>query len=478
VFTLMFFFLMLRHPPRSTLFPYTSLFRSGWFYGRYPFSNDPRQGRPHHFYDEARLLLGRMLPAGTRVRLTIEADATLPWYAIDLADFELVAPPAEAPAQAVSIVDFGADPAGRREASGAIEAAIAEGRRRGVAVWIPPGTFRLERHIIVDRVTISGAGPWHSVLRGRGAGLYGRNAPRGSERVVLRDFAIIGEVRERIDTAQLAGIGGALGGGSELRNLWLQHHKVGVWLDGPMRGLAVRGLRILDNAADGLNLRRGVSDAVVEDNFVRNSGDDGLAAWSHRDANHNLAYRNNTVVAPGLANGIAIYGGRDITVAGNVVADSLTQGGGIHLGNRFDAVPLGGEIRIDDNLIVRGGSFDPNWRFGVGALWLYALDAPIAARIRVRNLELVDSTLPALHVIGKRIDGLTLDTVRVRGAGGAVMQAQAPGSVVVRNVVAEGVAGAGLTACDPGFALVDGGGNRGWQPQLRSTCAEIAAGED
>src|SRR3712207_8359208 len=30
----MFFFLMIRRPPRSTLFPYTTLFRSGWFFFR------------------------------------------------------------------------------------------------------------------------------------------------------------------------------------------------------------------------------------------------------------------------------------------------------------------------------------------------------------------------------------------------------------------------------------------------------------
>src|ERR1043165_10224837 len=28
--SLLFFFLMIRRPPRSTLFPYTTLFRSGW----------------------------------------------------------------------------------------------------------------------------------------------------------------------------------------------------------------------------------------------------------------------------------------------------------------------------------------------------------------------------------------------------------------------------------------------------------------
>src|SRR5260370_40562219 len=34
LFVLLFFFLMIRRPPRSTLFPYTTLFRSGQFSGR------------------------------------------------------------------------------------------------------------------------------------------------------------------------------------------------------------------------------------------------------------------------------------------------------------------------------------------------------------------------------------------------------------------------------------------------------------
>src|SRR3712207_8065335 len=40
----MFFFLMIRRPPRSTLFPYTTLFRSGWFAARR--SMTPAAGRP------------------------------------------------------------------------------------------------------------------------------------------------------------------------------------------------------------------------------------------------------------------------------------------------------------------------------------------------------------------------------------------------------------------------------------------------
>src|SRR3712207_8810700 len=46
---ILFFFLMLRRPPRSTLFPYTTLFRSGRGQGRDPGDRRPRpaaRGRP------------------------------------------------------------------------------------------------------------------------------------------------------------------------------------------------------------------------------------------------------------------------------------------------------------------------------------------------------------------------------------------------------------------------------------------------
>lgn len=89
--------------------PVTS--RYGWYYGSYPFTNDPGAGRQHHFYDESRRLLGQTYPAGTRIRLSYGAS-TIPTYTVDLADFENVAGPAAAPANSVSITSYGADPTG------------------------------------------------------------------------------------------------------------------------------------------------------------------------------------------------------------------------------------------------------------------------------------------------------------------------------------------------------------------------------
>src|ERR1022692_5014369 len=42
--SLSFFFLMIRRPPRSTLFPYTTLFRSVWREQAYLFHANPRHG--------------------------------------------------------------------------------------------------------------------------------------------------------------------------------------------------------------------------------------------------------------------------------------------------------------------------------------------------------------------------------------------------------------------------------------------------
>jgi alpha-1,3-glucanase-like protein len=436
--------------------------RYGWYYGRYPFTNRPADGLPHHFYDEAPVMLGRTLPAGAVVRLMVGEDDAAAWYAIDLADFELVPPPLAPPSGSLSVVDFGANPTGVRDASSAIARAVRAGQAQRRPVWLPPGTFKLTRHIRVDQVEIAGAGPWHSVLRGAGAGIYGRTDGVQSRGVTLRDFAIIGEVTERIDRTQLSGVGGAMGAGSRISNLWIQHHKVGLWFDGPMDGITITGLRIVDNTADGLNFRGGVSKAVVENTFVRNSGDDGLAMWSHRRANHDNAFRSNTVIAPILANGVAIYGGRDIEVRGNLVADTVTQGGGLHVGNRFSAVPVAGTITLADNLVARGGVLDPNWRFGVGALWFYALDAPMTADIVVSDNDLVDSSYEAVQLLGKAITGVRVEDLRIRGAGTFAIQLQAPGEASFTRVTATGLGAAGVHDCGSGFVMRQGAGNSGW----------------
>jgi hypothetical protein len=413
--------------------------RYAWFYGKYPFSNNPADGMGHHFFDHARILLDRPLTAGTVVRLMRGPTDCADWYAIDLVDFENVPGPIAQYPHSLAVTNFGADPSGRIDARTAFAQAIAAASKAGRIVWVPPGRFRLDGHVSVDRVELAGAGPWYSILQGNGVGLYGHEAPDFSKSVKIHDLAIIGEVTERIDEMPLAAIGGALGGGSFIHDLFIQHVKVGAWFDGPFDGLTIRNLRVFDTTADGLNLHRGISHVLVENNLFRNTGDDGIASWAEGIANHDIEIRSNTIVSPILANGVAIYGGHDIQVSNNLVADTLTEGGGLHVGNRFHAVPLAGRIDLRGNLVVRAGSVDPRLNLGIGALWLFALDAPINAQINIESNTLLDSSEEAVLLFGRRIDGLALNGLHVYGAGGHLLEFRAPGSGTASGVSANGV---------------------------------------
>jgi len=438
--------------------------RYSWFYGQYPFTNNSTAGNPHHFYAESRALLGTELPAGTVVR--VEPGPGADHYTVDLADFELVAPPAEQPEGSVSVVDFGADPTGVAESADAFDRAIAAARAASGVVWIPEGTFKVSRHLIVDQVTLRGAGPWHSVLTGDGVGVYGKFVADGgpSRNVELHDFAIIGEVDKRVDSEQVNGIGGALED-SLISNLWIQRTKVGIWVDGPFDNLKIVDCRLLDFTADGVNFHRGVTNSSVENTFVRNSGDDGLAMWADTDQNVGNAFRGNTVVAPILANGIAIYGGKDITVEGNLVADTLAEGGGIHVGNRFGAVPAEGEFVITQNTVLRGGTLDLNWKFGVGAIWFDARELPLTAHITVTDMDLIDSSYEAVQLLNSSITDIHFEDVTIKGTGTHAIQVQTEGHASFRNVTASHVGGPGEIfncATAENFVIEDLGGNSGW----------------
>ena len=211
-----------------------------WFYSSYPFSNDPNGGTPHHFFDEVHAMTGEMA-IGTKVRVQLDAGDFAPSYTIDLADFEEVAAPIAEPANFLSITDYGADATGAADSTTAINNAIAAAKSQGKGVWIPQGTFSSTSHIIVDNVTIRGAGMWYSTLHGLNIGVYGNYAPNPSSNVHLSDFAIFGETIDRDDGAQVNGIGGAIGGGSTITNIWIEHTKVGMWFDGPFDGLTITG---------------------------------------------------------------------------------------------------------------------------------------------------------------------------------------------------------------------------------------------
>lgn len=456
--------------------PVTSKY--GWYYGGYPFNNNPGDTNPHHFYDETRTMFGSTLPAGSKVRLQVSSTSDSPTFTIDLADFEQVGAPIGKPSGALDVVsDFGADPTGASDSTAKIQAAVDAGKAQGRTVYIPQGTYDVRDHIVVDQVTLAGAGPWYSVLTGRdpsnrakAVGVYGKYANQGgSKNVTLKDFAIIGDIRERVDDDQVNAIGGALSN-STVDNVWMQHTKCGAWMDGPMDNFTIKNSRILDQTADGVNFHMGVTNSTVTNTFVRNSGDDGLAMWAESVPNVKNKFTFNTVVLPILANNIVTYGGKDITISDNVMADTLTNGGGLHVANRYPGVNSGqgtavsGTITAARNTLIRTGNNDYNWQFGVGAVWFSGLNEPVDATINVTDSEILDSSYAAIMLIEGATRGLHFDHVRIDGAGTYALQIQAPGTASFSDVTATNIGQSNpIHNCiGSGFEITRGAGNSGW----------------
>jgi hypothetical protein len=445
-----------------------------WYYGRYPFTNRPTDGSPHHFYDEVRTTFGSTFAAGTKIRLQVSSLMPVNAFTVDLADFELLAAPIAKPSGALDVVaDYGADPSGATDSTTEIQAAVAAASAQHKVVWIPQGNFRVTDHIIVDGVTLAGAGPWYSVLTGRRVGVYGKYVSSGapSQNVTLKNFAIIGEVMERNDNDQVNGIGGALSN-STIDNLWIQHVKVGAWMDGPMTNLTFTHNRILDTTGGGINLHDGVTNSTIENNFVRNVGDDGLAIWADTHQAVNDTFSRNTIAVPLLANNIAVYGGKDIDVTDNVVSDTVTNGGGIHIANRYPNVDVGhgtsvsGTFTLARNTLIRAGGSDYNWQSGVGAIWFDGLNAPIAgATLNVTDTDILDSSYAAIQFIEGPVGGVHFTNVNIQGTGTFAVQVQSQATASFDNVTAIGVGYSNpMYSCSgsAGATLAVGPGNSGW----------------
>ncbi|GAA4843119.1 glycosyl hydrolase family 28-related protein [Luteimicrobium xylanilyticum] len=447
--------------------PVTS--RYGWFYGGYPFSNSVGDN-PHHFYDEVRTMFSSTLPVGTKVRLQVSSTAASPSFTIDLGDFEQVAAPIAQPAGSLNVVtDFGADPTGATDATQAIQAAVNAGAAQGKTVYVPEGRFKVTDHVILDKVTLTGAGQWYSVLTGNRVGLYGKDASAGgSHDVTVSNLAIFGEVKERNDSDQVNGFGGAMSD-STIDSVWIQHTKVGAWMDGPMDHLTIENSRILDQTADGINFHLGVTNSTATNNFIRNTGDDGIAEWAEQPE-HDNTFTYNTIVAPVLANNIAIYGGTDITVSHNVVSDTVTNGGGIHIANRYPGVQgaaaIGGTITADSNTLIRAGNSDYNWQFGVGAMWFDGLNEAVNATIDVSNTDIIDSSYEAIQFIEGGTKTVHFTNVDIDGTGTFAIQAQATFAATFEGVTARHIGYSNAIyscqgAVNTGITLV-GSGNTGW----------------
>jgi hypothetical protein len=445
---------------------------NSWLYGAYTFTNNPsdvgnpQSAVPHDFYNDVRTMFPSVLPAGTVVKLQVDANDTAPWYAINTADFENVAAPLPKPAGYLDVTQapYNIDSSGVADATTLLQQAINDAQAAGSGVYLPKGLYKITAPIGLNKVGVAGAGEWYTELTGHNVEFQGNVGQ--TTNVTVHDLSIFGNVNVRDDSdGTVNGFNGGFNN-TTISDVWIQNQKVGAWIVGATTNLKLQNMRIQDTLADGINFDGGVTNSSVTNSFLRNTQDDGLAMWSSTTDSGDT-FDHNTVDSPGLANNIAVYGGTSNSVTNNLVQDTVTRGGGIHVGNRFGASALAGTTTISGNKLVRTGQFDPGWDYGVGAMWFFALDSAMTGAINISNNEIDNSPYEAYQFQGtleggKPISGVTITNDTVNGVGTYVFQNQTSGSATVSGLTATGVGVGGVEDCGSGFTLNQGAGNTGW----------------
>jgi len=443
--------------------------------GEMQWSNTP--GINHHrYFDEARVLLGQPVAAGTKLKLQWDANDSnpsgSPYVLIDLIETEAVPAALAKPSDYVSITNYGAVANDGADDTAAMTAAIAAVNGTTIkGVWIPEGAFDFKNGTrgttkirLPSGVSVKGAGMWRSTLQGPFAGIYLQGG-----NVTLSDFTIRAEETYRSNASGIAGVeGNALN--STLTNLWIQHTKVGFWLNDGTANALVSGNRVRDVWADGINVNGGARNTIVEQNSFRNTGDDGMAMWSKSlmggtGTVENVTFRYNTVQLPTLANGIGIYGGKNNTVSNNLVLDIVDNGSAIQFGTNHAPSAFTGTLTVSNNKLVRGGSYHHDFGYQIGAIWGYWVhNNGLASGLTVNvTSNLVDGSTYSGVFIEEPSNGVTMNyssnTILNSGTYGVHIRGSANGSATFNNNTVNVAPSGPFKNDSPSFTVTGSGNN-------------------
>ena len=450
----------------SRKIPLTSKY--SYLYGAYPFTNVPTAGTTRNDWNEVRLMPGDF-GAGELIRLQKDATDSATSYFIDLVDVEAVPAPLVRPPNFVSVTEFGATPGDAADDTSAFISAIAAAKARRKGVWIPDGDFVISASLDVSGVVIQGAGMWYSNLIGVDDYVPTHRVTlngRGSN-VTLSDFAIIGKLNYRNDAEGNDGIGGTYGTGSTIRNIWVEHTKVGAWIINS-EGLLVEGCRFRNTIADGINLAVGMRNTIVRNCSARGTGDDCFALWpaTYTAAVYSPGFnlvKNCTAQLPFLAQGFSIYGGE-----GNMVEDSaaidIPYGAGAFASTTFPTqFGFRGANAFWRLQITRSGGSD-------GTVGTVANLVNLSG-LRFQDIDVVDSATDGIKFTsynGKVLSDTTFDWITIARPGrsgsgyGIVEAAGSVGGATISNTAVVNPRNGGLLDSSSLFDLTRGPGNSGW----------------
>lgn len=419
--------------------------RHNWLYGdpgQNGQSNTPGTA-PHVFWEESRYFLTTPVKPGDQLDLRKQDSDTAAFYRIDLVDLEQAPAPLPEPAAGtfLSVTDFGANGSDQADDSDAILACIKAAGEQNKIVWIPAGTYhQSKRFELTGPITVRGAGMWHTNILGTEltkdfAGKMGFSL-RG-EGPKVSDLYL-----ECVPQTSRGGLGGKGFTGNatnwSVENVWITHTQVGFWMSVAHKGL-IRNCRVRFTYADAINLNRGASDNLVENNHVRGCGDDGLAILSETErkdppAKGNIL-RNNTVSAIWWGHNCDLAGGSGHLVENNLLADNAMMGVfTINMTSAFPNHPLSDSVVRRNALIRGGGNYVKQKR---GAAWILA-DSTTVTNVVIEENLIEAPMYSGIQITGKSAQKIIFKNNQINNPGenAIVITAKAQGSgEFVGNVI-------------------------------------------
>ncbi|GII31092.1 CARDB domain-containing protein [Planotetraspora mira] len=388
-----------------------------WLYGNETGPQNSPAAGPRHIYDEANVLLGTTVPAGSTIRLQKDAANTTN-YAIDFIDLEQVSPIANPDAAHYAV------PTGfsHQDVQNALDRARQDANL--VGVYLPTGDYQTtgKFNVYGKALKIVGAGPWYTrfyaptTQDNTDVGFDAQSSANGSS---FSGFAYFGNYVTRID-----GPGKVFNWSNvanmTIDNVWVEHTVCMYW-GANTDNVTIKNSRIRDTFADGVNMTNGSTGNLVSNNEARTTGDDSFALFSAIDAGGadeiNNVYENLTAILPWRAAGVAVYGGYANTFKNIYIADTLTYSG-ITISSLDFGYPMNGfgaspPTTFDNISIVRaGGHFWGAQTFP--GIWIFSA-SKVFQGIRVSNVDIVDPTYSGImfqtNYVGNQPQNPVTDTI-------------------------------------------------------------------
>jgi hypothetical protein len=442
--------------------------RFSWLYGDVTGrdggqSNDPRAGTPRVFWNDSRFLLAdKVWRKGDVLRLQLDADDSAEYVGIDLVDLERVPAPRRPPRRDsyLSVVEFGATGDDSTDDSAAIDKCLAAAKEKSSIVWFPPGVYHHSRSFRVDGLTIQGAGMWHTELVGTAADLGFSLSGDGAR---VTDLLIESTAHHSRKDPGGKAFRSRTTDKWSVENVCIMHTNVGFWLSGAKHG-TIRSCRVYCTYADAINVNRSSSHNLIEHNYVRGAGDDGIATLAERkdpEPSNSNTIRRNTVIASWWGHNIDVAGGHGHVVEGNYLADNSHSACiAFNLPPAYPMHPLTGAI-IRDNTIVRGGGNFARQRRG--AIWTLAGGAPITG-VRIEGNRIVDPLFRGLHLHGSARQEILFrnNEIESPGLNAIHIEKKVTGKLVLSDNEFRGLpasSGVVTNTAGPQFELVESNGH-------------------